>query len=107
MFHHVGQPIGDFRKAWTTACRHAKNSGLLFHNLRRSAVGEMDRARVRQTVARKITGHKTPAMWRRYRITSVEEVRDALALTQTAIRAQRDQTSNLVTLRSVSEGGNA
>jgi integrase len=81
--------------------------GLLFHDLRRSAVREMDRAGVRQTVAMKITGHKTSSMWRRYRITSVEEVRDALALTQTAIRAQQDQASNVVALRPASEGGKA
>jgi len=107
VFHHVGHPIGDFRKAWATACKDAGMPGLLFHDLRRSAVREMDRAGVKQAVAMKITGHKTPSMLRRYRITSVEEVREALALTQTAIRAQQDQASNVVALRSVAEGGPA
>ena len=46
-------------------------------------------------------------MARPYRITSVDEVRDALALTQTAIRAQQDQARNVVALRSVNEGGKA
>lgn len=85
----------------------ARLPGLLFHDLRRSAVREMDRAGVKQTVAMKITAHKTPSMWRRYRITSTEEVRDALALTQTAIRAQQDQARNVVALRPANEGGKA
>src|SRR5262245_7154235 len=53
-------------------------------------------AGVAQTVAMKVTGHKTPSMWRRYRITSADEVRDALARTQTAIRAQREQARNVL-----------
>jgi integrase len=99
VFHRAGEPVGDFRKAWRKACKAAKLPGLLFHDLRRSAVRNMDRAGVAQTVAMKVTGHKSPSMWRRYRITSTDEVRDALARTQTAIRAQREYASNVVALR--------
>jgi len=94
----VCQPVGDFRKAppgaarWSTACDKAKMPGLLFHDLRRSAVREMDRAGVKQTVAMKINGHRTPSMWRRYRIASVDEMREALALTQSAIRAEQGRS---------------
>jgi hypothetical protein len=46
-------------------------------------------------------------MWRRYRITSADEVRDALALTQSAIRAQQEQARNVVELRPAAEGQKA
>jgi integrase len=36
VFHRGGRPIGDFRKAWATACRSAGVGGTLFHDLRRS-----------------------------------------------------------------------
>ena len=107
VFHRAGEPVGDFRKAWATACEDANLPGLLFHDLRRSAVREMDRAGVAQTVAMKVTGHRTPSMWRRYRITSAEEGRDALTRTQGAIRAQRDQERNVVALRPVADGAGA
>jgi integrase len=37
VFHCDGRRIGDFRKAWATACRKAGLTGKLFHDLRRSA----------------------------------------------------------------------
>ena len=107
VFHRAGEPVGDFRKAWRNARKAAKLPGLLFHDLRRSAVREMDKAGVKQTVAMRVTGHKTPSMWRRYRITSTDEVRDALAQTQTAIRAQQEQARNVVELRRAAEGHKA
>ncbi len=63
VFHRDGRPIGDFRKAWATACAEAKLPGLLFHDFRPSAARNMDRTgRVRQTVAVRITGHETDSM---------------------------------------------
>jgi hypothetical protein len=45
-----GRPIGDFRKAWGTACTKAAMTGLLFHDLRRSAVRNLDRNGVSQVI---------------------------------------------------------
>jgi integrase len=39
VFHRgAGEPLGDFRKVWASSCAAAHVPGLLFHDLRRSAV---------------------------------------------------------------------
>jgi len=82
IFHHGGNPIVDFRKAWASACKLAGCPGRLFHDLRRSAVRNMTRAGVSQTVAMAISGHKTDSMFRRYNITSTADLRDAMQRTE-------------------------
>jgi len=36
------KPMGDFRKAWKTACKKAKLTGTIVHDLRRTAVWDME-----------------------------------------------------------------
>lgn len=82
VFHRHGRPVGNFRRAWATACGTAGVTGTLFHDLRRSAVRNMDRAGVSQSVAMAISGHKTASVYRRYRIVDEDDLRRALARTQ-------------------------
>ena len=74
---HVGLPVGHLRKAWATACRKAGRPGILFHDLRRSAVRNLEQAGVSRSVAMKITGHKTEAVYRRYAIVSAADLAQA------------------------------
>jgi integrase len=63
-----GLPVGDFRKAWATACRLAGVPGRLLHDFRRTAVRNLERAGVPRSAAMKLTGHNTEAVYRRYAI---------------------------------------
>jgi integrase len=96
VFHRDGRPVGSFRKAWASACKAAGVRGLLFHDLRRSAVRNFERAGVSQAVAMKITGHKTASVYRRYRIVDERDLREPLAKTEAAVAA--DQTATVVPL---------
>jgi len=139
IFHRDGNPIGDFRKAWQTACvkaglgkflcRHCKVElsaarqcphcgkqwtsneerpkyvGPLFHDFRRTAVRDMVRAGVPESVAMSISGHKTPSMFKRYDITDGRDQREALR----AVKAYREkqaaaQRKKLTTMPARSKG---
>ena len=72
-----GERIAEFRKAWRSARKAAGLPGLLVHDLRRSAVRNMERAGVPRSVATKITGHKTESVYRRYAIVAESDLHEA------------------------------
>jgi integrase len=74
---HRGEQIEEFRKAWRKACRASGLPGLLVHDLRRSAVRNLERAGVSRSTAMKITGHKTESVYRRYAIVSDADLQEA------------------------------
>jgi integrase len=113
VFHLEGRPVGDFRKAWATACeaaglvrpkldgdgnpmvetvdgetRTVMVSARIFHDLRRSGVRNMVRAGVREGVAMAISGHRTRAVFDRYNIASDDDLRNAVRATTEHLAAQ-------------------
>jgi integrase len=76
---HAGSPILDPRKAWAEACKQAGLPDILIHDLRRSAVRNMEKAGVPRSVAMKISGHKTENVYRRYAIVSDADLAAAAA----------------------------
>ena len=74
-----GKPVKDFRVAWSKLTEAVKLPGLL-HDFRRSAVRNMVRRGISETVAMKISGHVTREIFQRYNIVSQDDIAEAARL---------------------------
>ena len=72
-----GKPVKGFRKIWDAVCARAGVPGLLFHDLRRSGVRNLRRLGVQESVAMRISGHKTRSVFERYNIVDGADLADA------------------------------
>jgi len=107
IFHRDGEPIGEFKKSWASACvaaglgmmtcpkcgepskpgeltrcskckKQRKYVGKIFHDFRRSAARNLIRAGVNEKTCMEILGHKTRSMFDRYNITSGKDRAEAM-----------------------------
>ena len=96
VFHHDGEPIKKFEKAWNAACRKAGLKGKLFHDYRRTAARNMIRSGIPERVAMTITGHKTRSVFESCNIVSDQDLKEAARKQQIFIESQNGY--NLVTI---------
>ncbi|HZI21462.1 MAG TPA: tyrosine-type recombinase/integrase, partial [Gemmatimonadales bacterium] len=105
VFHRDGQPIRDFHKTWYAAIDRAAHRGdgpvrrvvrpglvgRLVHDLRRTAVRNLERAGVSRSVAMQLTGHKTESVYRRYAIVAEQDLREGVTKLATLHRQRSHQ----------------
>ena len=90
----------QFRSALAAAHLSPK---LVSYDLRRCAIRNLIRSGVSMTVAVKISGHITDATFRRYDITSVEDIADAVQKVAAYVDAQ-PTTRNLLPIAAAAGG---
>jgi integrase len=78
VFHHNGERIREYRGSWDSAIAKAGLPGKIPHDLRRTAVRNLERACVPRSVAMKLVGHKTESIYRRYAIVAKQDLVDGL-----------------------------
>jgi integrase len=79
VFHRDSKKIRDFRKAWETACAAAGCAGRIPHDLRRTAVRNLERSGVARSAAMQMVGHRTEAVYRLYAISDKVLLEEAAA----------------------------
>jgi integrase len=101
VFHHDGEPLRNFEKAWATAAKAIGRPDLLVHDLRRSCARNLVRAGVPERVAMNVTGHSTRSMFDRYDITSGSDLQSAMQKVSAYVttRASEAATVKVIPLR--------
>jgi integrase len=95
VFYYHGRPVGAQLAGWREACDHAGLPGLLFHDLRRSAVRNMKRAGNPDKAVMEISGHKTRSIFDRYDIVSDADIASVAEHTEEYLKARKEPANKL------------
>jgi len=91
VFHKAGRALGDFRKAWSAACKAAGLGNVLIHDMRRSCARNLVRSGVSERVAMAVTGHRTRSMFDRYNIAAASDLERAMTSVSEYITAKESE----------------
>ena len=89
VFHRDGHQIRSHYRAWRTARKKAGQPGRHLHDARRTVARNMDRAGVPRQVAKQIIGHRTDAMYNRYRIVNEQDIREGMVQAETYLSRKK------------------
>jgi integrase len=90
-------------RSWLSACKAAGVPGRIFHDLRQTAVRNLERAGVPRSVAMKMVRHKTEPVYRRYAIASDADLREAAV--KLAVVSELSKAPTGIMTNSVNGGG--
>jgi integrase len=97
LFHIDGQPVGPMLSELKRTCAalgipYGRNTGVVFHDTRHSAITNFDASGVSEPVAMSITGHADPSIYKRYNVRRDEVQAAALSRASDYLASQRRQT---------------
>ena len=104
VFHRDGEPLIDWRKAWTAGCTAASLLGKHLHDCRRTAARNMIRSGTPERVAMQLTGHKTRSVFDRYNIVSENDLRAGVDRLAAYVKTLPTE-SNVEPLKKAGKGG--
>jgi integrase len=87
--------IKDYERSWDIARTAAGYPDLLLYDNRRTGVRNMVRAGVHETVAMKISGHKTRSVFDRYNVTDTRDIHEAARKVAEYTRARRQAAEGI------------
>jgi len=89
-------------RRWGEACQKAGVPERIPHDFRRTAVRNLERAGVPRSVAMKLTGHKTEAVYRRYAIVCEADLSEGLKKLAQFERTQKEKLQSCGTVTDLS-----